>query len=227
VGFNLEGTVMAIRLTVVVVILAFVVVLSAWRSSLTAAQGAGPPASDSPEGKPAYAYVGSKKCKMCHLPEHKSWAKTRMGRALETLMPGKGVEIKEKFELSAHKDYSKDASCLKCHTTGYEKPGGYAIPDPKDRKAVRKARDLEGVGCESCHGPGSEYVKIFEEIDRLQRPYRVEELHAAGLRKIEEATCLECHNDTAPTFDPEKPFDYEKAREEDTHERRPLKLREK
>ena len=211
---------MAFRLTVVVVTLALVVVLSAWRSSLTAAQGAGP----SPE--PVYAYVGSRKCKMCHLAEHKSWAKTRMGRALETLMPGKGAQIKEKFNLSAHKDYSKDESCLKCHTTGYGKPGGYVIPDPKDRKAVRKARDLENVGCESCHGPGSEYVKIFEEIDKLQRPYRVQELHAAGLRTIEKATCLECHNDTAPTFDPDKTFDYEKALEEDTHERRPLKLRE-
>jgi formate-dependent nitrite reductase cytochrome c552 subunit len=226
---------MAFRLTLVLVILAFVVTLSARRSLLTAADGAAPPletvaatmplAADAPEDDPAYAYVGTKKCKMCHLTEHKSWAKTKMGKAMETLMPGKAAETKAKFKLGAHTDYTKDETCLKCHTTGYGKPGGYTIPDPGNRRAVRKAKDLEGVGCESCHGPGSAYVKIFEEIDKSRRPYAVEELHAAGLRKIEEATCLECHNDTAPTFDPQKPFDFEKAVKEDTHERKPLELR--
>ncbi len=179
-------------------------------------------------GGPVYEYVGSKKCKMCHLVQHKSWAKTRMGNAFQTLKPGKGAEAKERSGLDVHKDYTKDESCLKCHTTGYGKPGGYAIPDPKDRKAVRKARDLENVGCESCHGPGSEYVKIFEEIDKSKRRYRVEELYAAGLRKIEEATCLECHTEDIATFDPNKPFEYEKALKdkEGTHEHKPLEQRE-
>jgi hypothetical protein len=47
-----------------------------------------------------------------------------------------------------------------------------------------------------------------------------------GLRKIEEATCLVCHTEDIATFDPNKPFVYEKALEEDTHKHKPLKMRE-
>jgi hypothetical protein len=170
---------MVIRLTVVVGgVLVFVTVLSAWCSSVRAAGGPEPPleavavvmqAAGPGEDEPAYAYVGTKKCKTCHLYQHKSWAKTKMAKAYETLKPGRGAEAKERSGLDVHKDYTKDESCLKCHTTGYGKPGGYAIPDPKNKKAVRRAKTLEGIGCESCHGPGAEYVKVFEEIDKSRR----------------------------------------------------------
>jgi hypothetical protein len=188
-----------------------------------------------PESQPAYSYIGTKRCKSCHLKVHKSWAKTKMGEAFETLKPGHAREAKQEFNLDVNKDYTTDTKCFKCHTTGYGKPGGYAVPDPKDRKAARKAKTLEGVGCESCHGPGSEYVKIFEAIDKSQRRYTVEELYSAGLRKPDKATCVACHNDEGPTVRPDEPFDYDKAMEEEKtkskadtqiHMHNPLKLRE-
>ncbi len=172
-----------------------------------------------------YTYVGSKKCKKCHTKQHKSWAETRMGKALDILEPGSSKEAKEKFNLDASKDYTTDTACLKCHTTGFGHAGGYAVPNPDDKKSVRAAKARQGVGCESCHGPGSAYVKVFEEIMKSKREYTVDELYAVGLTKIEESTCLTCHNDESPTHAGAEPFDYEKRKEEGTHEHIPLKQR--
>ncbi|MHC4102651.1 MAG: cytochrome c family protein [Planctomycetota bacterium] len=183
-----------------------------------------------------YKYVGTKKCKSCHLDVHKSWEKTKMGTAFETLKPGHAKEAKEKFGFDANKDYTSDAKCLPCHTTGYGKPGGYVIPAADDKRAARKMKNLQGVGCESCHGPGSGYVEIFTEIDKSQRKYTLDELYSAGLHKAEKAMCATCHNDKSPTFNPDEPFDYEKVMAEEkaktkgeagaTHAHKPLKLRE-
>lgn len=173
-----------------------------------------------------YEYVGSKKCKKCHIPQYKSWEKGKKGHALETLKPGQATEAKQKHELDSAKDYSTDESCLKCHTTGFGHATGYAIPDPEDKKAVKRAKKLAGVGCESCHGPGSAYVKVFEEITKSKRTYKVEELYAVGLNKIEEATCTACHNEQGPTFDAANPFDFEKMKEQGAHEHTELKQRE-
>ncbi len=174
----------------------------------------------------SYSYVGNKKCKKCHIKQHKSWAKTRMGKAFEILKPGANKEMKEKFNLDVAKDHTKDKTCLKCHTVGYGESGGYVIPDPEDKKSVRKAKKLEGVGCECCHGPGSEYVKVFDEIMKSKRKYKVEELYAVGLRKVDESICITCHNEESPSVEPGEPFDYEKRKEDGIHEHFPLTQRE-
>jgi len=173
-----------------------------------------------------YSYVGTNKCKKCHLAEYKSWQKTKMGQAFDTLKPGTAADVKKKHNLDPEKDYSTDEKCLACHTTGYGHEGGYVIPDPEDKKAVRKAKKLANAGCESCHGPGSEYIKIFEDIFKTKRKYKVEELHAAGLQKMNADACTSCHNEQGPTVDPDYVFDFEKMINEDTHERKPLKQRE-
>jgi len=178
------------------------------------------------EGSSSYAYVGSKKCKKCHIKQYKSWEKTRMSHAFEILMPGQHKEAKKKFHVDIAKDFTKDEKCLKCHTVGFGKKGGYATPDPSDKRAVRKAKKLMGVGCESCHGPGSAYVKVFEDILKSKRKYKQEELYAVGLNKIDESVCKTCHNQESPTINPGDPFDFEKRKEQGTHEHFPLKQRE-
>ncbi len=181
----------------------------------------------SDDEKPKFKYVGSKSCKMCHSSvEHKSWTKTKMGQAFDTLKPGNAKEAKVKHNLDPEKDYTQDATCLKCHTTGFGHAGGYVIPDPKDKKAVRKAKKLQNVGCESCHGPGSEYNKLFREIMQTQRKYKVEELYAVGLQKITKDTCTACHNEHSPTIDAGAPFDFETMKDKDLHERQEMKQRE-
>jgi len=178
------------------------------------------------DDEPSYAYVGSFQCKKCHLNEYKSWEATRMAHSFNILKPEEHKDAKEKFKIDSHKDYTTHASCLKCHTTGFERQGGYAIPDVNDEKAMKKATRLVGVGCESCHGPGSAYIEVFEEIMKSKRKYSVEELYAVGLTRIDETTCTACHNQDGPTYDPNAPFDYEKRKRDGVHELRPLKQRE-
>jgi len=173
-----------------------------------------------------FAYAGSKSCKKCHSANFKSWEATAHGKAMETLKPGQATEAKAKHNLDPTKDYSTDASCLKCHATGSGTESGYAVPDPEDKKAVRKASKLAGVGCESCHGPGKEYGKVFKEIMTSKRMYKVEELTAVGLTEVSETTCTGCHNSGSPTHNPDEKFDFEKMKEKGVHDHVELKQRE-
>ena len=174
----------------------------------------------------SYTYIGTNKCKKCHLPEHKSWAKMKHATALDALQPGQATENKTKHNLDPNKDYSKDATCVACHTVGFGKPGGYAVPDAADEKAVKESKELAGVGCEACHGPGSEYGKLHEEIMKSKRKYKVDEMYAVGMKKVDESVCLTCHNDKSPSFDKGTPFDYAKLKDQGTHEHTPPKQRE-
>ena len=169
------------------------------------------------------AFVGSTKCKICHLAQYKSWKKTDMANALTTLKPGEKAEAKTKHGLDPEKDYSTDASCLVCHTTGYGHQGGYVLPDPDDKKAVKRAKKLAGVGCESCHGPGAGYMDLHGEIMKSKRTYKLAEMLAAGLIVPNADNCKTCHNEKSPTFEG---FDFEKRKEEGVHEHKELKQRE-
>jgi hypothetical protein len=81
---------------------------------------------------PQPAYVGAKKCKVCHVEVFASWAKTSHAKALAAL---KGED-------------ATSVTCLECHTTGFG-AGGFG--------AEGSVVDLGGVQCEACHGPGSLY----------------------------------------------------------------------
>jgi len=84
------------------------------------------------------AFVGSDACQSCHAKEFETWAGGGHARAGATLVA---------------KGEADNADCLACHTTGYGRDGGF----PK-AAALADHDDLGRVGCESCHGPGSEHV---------------------------------------------------------------------
>jgi peroxiredoxin len=84
------------------------------------------------------AYVGSEACKSCHASEHATWAASLHARAIESLEARKADTRQE---------------CLRCHVTAYGKPGGFP-----EGAAAAQHHDRVGVGCESCHGPGSDHV---------------------------------------------------------------------
>lgn len=214
---------MKLRLLTILAAAVGIVGFSLWLGSPPAV-ASGPP--EDQAGSDKYAYVGSKACKKCHIKLYKSWEKTGSAKAFESLKPGEKAEAKTKHGLDPEKDYTKDESCLKCHVTGFGKPGGYVIPDPEDKAAVKKAKYLMGSGCESCHGPGSEYVKVFKEIQKSKRMYKVDELYAVGLQKMDASACTNCHNDTSPTYDESKKLDYAKDKDRETHDHLPLKQRE-
>jgi peroxiredoxin len=83
-------------------------------------------------------HVGSDACKSCHPAEHATWSASQHATAFAAL------------EKAGH---AQDGKCISCHTTGFDRPGGF----PKSGKASEHA-DLARVGCESCHGPGGDHV---------------------------------------------------------------------
>ncbi len=196
-------------------------------SSGPAARAGDPPVDgDASSGPTKFAYVGTKTCRTCHLGEHKSWEATRMAKTFDALAPGGGRDMRVKVGLDPDKDYRGDGECLACHVTGFGHPGGYEVPEKGDRTAAREAKARESVGCEACHGPGSEYVKLFREIAESGRKYRPEELYAAGLNRPEASMCIGCHNERSTGFKAGIRFDYEKMKDQGRHEVFPLKQRE-
>jgi hypothetical protein len=133
---------------------------------------------DTTAAKPTY--VGANKCMICHKGD-------------------KHANIWETWEGSAHaksmdvlKDDEKtNPECLACHTTGYGE-GGYGAEGMAEL-------ELGNVGCEACHGPGSEYksMKVMKDKDAAI---------AAGLIIPTAETCVRCHNEKSPTF---KGFDFD------------------
>ncbi len=163
-----------------------------------------------------HAYVGNKKCKMCHLKEWTSWSTTKMARALDLLKPGARAEQKKAAGLDPGKDYTKDPQCLPCHTVGYAKPGGFV-----DTAATP---DAEGVGCEMCHGPGGTYLQR-EYMTLQNKEFKRDALVAVGMvGKLTAETCTSlCHNEKSPFVGKGYVFDFEAKRDQGIHERFPLK----
>ena len=165
----------------------------------------------------AYAaeYIGAKKCKACHMKEFKSWQKTLMANSFENLKAGVKADAKIKAGLDPEKDYTTDKNCLKCHTTGYGKPGGFV--------SLEKTPDLINVQCEACHGPGAD----FREIMKKDKKFKLGDVQAAGLTLPSETqnNCMDCHGGDSPfneKVDPKYKFDI-KDRLKKTHEHFPLK----
>ncbi|OGI17424.1 MAG: hypothetical protein A3J63_03745 [Candidatus Moranbacteria bacterium RIFCSPHIGHO2_02_FULL_40_12b] len=157
-------------------------------------------------------YVGAKKCKACHIKQFKSWEKTTMSTSFENLKAGVKTEEKKKAGLDTNKDYSTDNGCLKCHTTGYGKPGSY----PENQKFV-------GVQCEGCHGPGSNYLEIMKK----NKEFKLADAKKAGLiiPSEDEKGCIVCHGGDSPfteKVDVKYKFNF-KEKLKNTHEKFPLK----
>jgi hypothetical protein len=170
-----------------------------------------------------FDYVGTKNCKKCHMKEFNSWSQTKMAKAFSLLQPGAAVDAKAKAKLDPKKDYTGDATCLACHTTGYGKPGGFV--------SIAKTPDMAGVGCESCHGPGGAYTKK-EHMSLLNKEYKKAALVAVGLvGEITKEQCVSCHNANSAavvvvgTRHFFKEFDFERRKAEDTHKKFPLKYK--
>ena len=162
-----------------------------------------------------YAYIGSKKCKVCHLKEHKSWSETKMTKAFDLLKPGERADAKKTAGLDPEKDYTTDTTCLPCHTTGYGKPGGFVD--------IETTPNLAGVGCEMCHGPGGTYTKS-EYMSLKNKDYKKADVVAVGMTgEITSAQCETCHNTESPFVGDDYVFDFETKKTEGTHEKFPLK----
>ncbi len=125
-------------------------------------------------------YVGNKVCASCHFGKGMGhtqcrWQLSKHARAYAVLA---SPEAKKIARLSGIPQEPQQAAvCLGCHATGseaedWEKDDTFSIED--------------GVQCEKCHGPGSEYAE--EEI-MVDRKLAVR----AGLRMPTRDDCMGCH----------------------------------
>lgn len=144
----------------------------------------------------SFKYVGVTTCVgACHKTDSQGkqldiWKDSKHSQAYKTLLTPEADKIaKEKgFNTPA----AETPQCLKCHVLGKE-------IDPSELEASFSKE--EGVQCESCHGPGSEYKKLSIMKDK-------EKSKENGLIVHDDkaAFCTGCHNAESPTF---KGFNYD------------------
>ncbi len=164
--------------------------------------GRSPAATLAPATAPGPKYVGAYACGSCHQGPRMGyqlslWRMSPHAQAYAALSTPRAAEIAKKRGIA--EDPQVSPACLKCHATG----GGPGAP-------VAKTYDLmEGVGCESCHGPGSEYMPEAVMRDKVGAA-------RAGLRPVTEKTCLGCHTSTH-----ERPFSFVAAKAKIAHPTRP------
>jgi 2',3'-cyclic-nucleotide 2'-phosphodiesterase (5'-nucleotidase family) len=103
-------------------------------------------------------------CQTCHPDQYQKWQTTDHAKAFATL-----VDKSKQF----------DPSCLVCHTTRFEQPGGFTM---KEQQA-----DLRDVQCESCHGNATDHLATVQPIPTPKPPV---------------STCVKCHTrDRCPDFE--------------------------
>ena len=147
-------------------------------------------------------YVGSYVCGSCHQGpgmgyQLSLWRLSPHAQAYAVLSTPRAAELAKKA--GVFEDPQLSPACLKCHATG----GGPGAPRASTHDL------MEGVGCESCHGPGSEHLPEAVMRDETGAA-------RAGLRPVSEQTCLGCHAST-----PEKPFAFAAAKAKIAHPTRP------
>lgn len=131
----------------------------------------GPPLRDGASPLPPFTgvsratatYVGSAACGVCHTAALAAAAGTPHAKALDTLREHQA---------------SANPACLTCHVTGLGHPSGWS---------GTRTPTLDHVGCEACHGPGSDHAAT----------------PSAGYGELPRsgAACVGCHtHDNSPEF---------------------------
>ena len=116
-------------------------------------------------------YVGSKSCKLCHDYEYEKWLTSS-----QVFIPGLPKQASPESRhadayatlVEVGSDY--DPECVICHVVGMQFQTGFVSPE--------KTPDLKDVGCENCHGPGSDHLRSL----------------GAVVTSGPISTCTDCHN---------------------------------
>lgn len=144
--------------------------------------------------KKRFSYIGAGVCEVCHsdestLNQYVIWLSSPHAKAVKTLKSEKAMTIAGKLSIVNPVNSIK---CLKCHTTG------------KGRVESLKS---EGVGCEACHGPGSEYSSFGNHVNYRNRVNGYIKAKKHGMYPIldyednllkREKMCLHCHKKNRP-----------------------------
>jgi hypothetical protein len=120
-----------------------------------------------------FVYVGSAKCQICHKTESQGqqypiWQKSEHATSFQDLSRPDAQKLAS--------DAPTNAKCLACHAPLADK-----APELK----------AEGITCEVCHGPGSEYKKLslMKNKDEAVKNGLILYANAEAIK----AQCLKCH----------------------------------
>lgn len=124
-------------------------------------------------------YMGNRACAECHKKVYDKWSLLSHAKALRTLeTTKKGINAKR-------------PDCLRCHTVGFGQPSGFNVAE--------YPRELGGVGCESCHGPGQLHISLAKA--GLKRAVMTTRSIPQGNKTL----CIQCHDSiNDPDFNFEK-----------------------
>ncbi|MFH1370133.1 MAG: multiheme c-type cytochrome [Planctomycetota bacterium] len=116
-------------------------------------------------------YVGSKSCKLCHDYEYEKWL-TSSQVFIHGLpkQPSPDSRHADAFATLEKVGSDYDPECVICHVVGMQFQSGFISPE--------KTSDLKDVGCENCHGPGSDHLSSLGAVE------------TSGPM----STCTDCHN---------------------------------
>jgi len=107
-------------------------------------------------------FTGNDDCAICHNKIFRHWAETHHASAYETL-----VRVEHEY----------DPECVSCHTIGLHYYTGF--------ETIESTPKMKGVGCESCHGPGSNH----------------KETQSKDYGSVNADSCVTCHEDEhSPDF---------------------------
>ncbi len=132
-----------------------------------------------------HKFVGSQMCGECHSKAFEKWKETGHGTAFESLRTGRrGIP-------RIH-----DPECIACHVTGWDSQEIFRYESGFLNEA--STEHLLHVGCENCHGPGSEHVKLINDGDEEA----ANKLMRVTVEQARDSGCYKCHDlDNSPHFD--------------------------
>lgn len=153
-----------------------------------------------------HQYIGAKDCGRCHKKELIGdqlavWEKSPHAKAFETLKGDAAKKIAQERGMTVPPHEADE--CVRCHATAH------GLEEAQMKKPLALS---DGVQCESCHGPGSDYRKKKVMADH-------EKSVAAGMLEPgkNEQICTACHNQDSPTWDEAKGFDFAAMKEKIAH----------
>jgi YVTN family beta-propeller protein len=131
---------------------------------------------------PGPKYVGAIACATCHGAQsgsraYATWRMSPHAAAYATLATPRAGEIAREMGVTGNAQAAD--RCLACHATGSGEPPG---------RFMESFDPAQGVQCESCHGPGSEYMAQAVMLDPVAAA-------DGGLRKVDRTVCARCHTE--------------------------------
>lgn len=136
-----------------------------------------------------FTYAGAAKCKICHRSEKQGqqftiWEESTHSKSISALSSSEAPARAQEMGVD---NPAESPKCLKCHAPLHEK-----TPELKE----------EGVTCEVCHGPGSDYKKL--SVMKSREESVKNGLIVYNSPEAIKKQCLSCHENAHG-----KPFDFD------------------